>query len=179
METVQGKIPKEFLVEGITFDEMDFNIVLATQAGIPIISNPFVELSLKLGISEDELILRLQKLKSSGFIRKMAGTPNHYKIGYIANAMTVWDITDQNITFVGEAFKSIGDISHCYIRPRALPDWRYNLFAMVHGKSRDEVNSKVEQMKKLIEYKFEAVELIYSTAILKKTGIRIKGNHNV
>ncbi|MCK7466867.1 MAG: hypothetical protein MZU91_01120 [Desulfosudis oleivorans] len=32
---------------------------------------------------------------------------------------------------------------HCYRRPRHLPDWPYNLFAMVHGRDRAEVEAKV------------------------------------
>ena len=75
-------------------------------------------------------------MKDLGFVRKIAGTPNHYKIGYVANAMTVWDVKEEEVEFVGKYFKSVGFISHCYIRPRALPDWPYNLFAMVHGHSK-------------------------------------------
>lgn len=169
----------ELKVDGVIFDELDFKIVLETQGGIPIVSNPFEAIALKIGISEVELVSRLQILKDVGFIRKMAGTPNHYKIGYTANAMTVWDIPDDKVDAVGEVFKTAGFISHCYIRPRSLPVWPYNLFAMVHGKNREEVSQKVDHLKKLIASKFESVELIYSSQILKKTGIRIKGNKNV
>lgn len=179
METVLDHNSESFSVNGIIFDQTDFNIVLATQGGIPIVSNPFEVIATQMGISEDNLILRMKKLKEVGFIRKMAGTPNHYKIGYVANAMTVWNIPDEFVDSVGEIFKSVGFISHCYIRPRALPVWQYNLFSMVHGRTKTEVNEKVDFLKKLIESKYEAVELIYSSKILKKTGIRIKGNQNV
>lgn len=179
METALDHNSESFSVNGIVFDQTDFNIVLATQGGIPIVSNPFEVIAVQIGITEDDLISRMNKLKESGFIRKMAGTPNHYKIGYVANAMTVWNVPDQFVDSVGEIFKSVGFISHCYIRPRALPVWPYNLFSMVHGRSRAEVSEKVELLKKLIESKYEAVELIYSSKILKKTGIRIKGNQNV
>lgn len=169
----------KFSVDGIDFDPIDFKLVLETQGGMPIVSEPFLAIALKIGISEDEVILRMQKLRNSGFIRKMAGTPNHYKIGYTANAMTVWNIPDEFVHEVGKIFKSVGFISHCYIRPRALPIWPYNLFSMVHGKNREEVSVKVEKLKSLIENKFIDVELIYSSKILKKTGIRMKGAKNV
>jgi DNA-binding Lrp family transcriptional regulator len=168
-----------FSINGILIDDRDYKIVLETQGGIPIVSNPFECIAQKLEMSEDELIERLQKLKNAGFIRKMAGAPNHYKIGYSANAMTVWNIPDEYVDEVGDIFKSVGFISHCYIRPRALPDWPYNLFAMVHGKKREEVEVKVEKLKQLVERQYDALDLIYSTKILKKTGIRIKGNNNV
>lgn len=170
---------EKFKANNVEFDDLDLEIVLKTQAGIPIVSNPFALIASSLGVTEDEVILRLNKLKESGFIRKMAGTPNHYKIGYTANAMSVWDIPDCYIDDVGAIFKSVGFVSHCYIRPRALPIWHYNLFAMVHGKSRDEVANQVNELKVLVKNKFDSVELIYSSAILKKTGIRIKGNRDV
>lgn len=170
---------EKFKAQNVDFDDVDMQIVLSTQAGIPIESNPFFSIATKIGISEDEVIFRLNKLKESGFVRKMAGTPNHYKIGYTANAMSVWDIPDESIDDVGAIFKAVGFVSHCYVRPRALPIWPYNLFAMVHGKSRDEVYLQVNKLERLIKNKFNSVELIFSTAILKKTGIRIKGNGNV
>ena len=179
METLTGVRTNRFVVNGIDFDQIDFDIVLSTQAGIPIVPNPFEVIARKIGITEDELIFRMKKLKEAGFIRKMAGTPNHYKIGYIANAMTVWNIPDHFVDEVGQIFRSVGFISHCYVRPRALPAWEYNLFSMVHGKSKFEVEAKVEDLKELIALKYQSVELIYSSKILKKTGIRIKGNLNV
>lgn len=169
----------QFNVPGMDFDSIDMEIVYLTQSGIPLISRPYSEFSKKIGISEEEFISRLEKMKKIGFIRKIAAAPNHYKLGYTANAMTVWDIPEKNIDKVGAIFQGIHSISHCYIRPRALPLWPYNLFAMFHGQSREEVNDKVDSVKLKIENLYVAVELIYSTKILKKTGIRLKVDQDV
>lgn len=169
----------EFSIPGMEFDEIDMQIVFSTQAGIPVNDRPYLKIAEKLGISEDEIIFRMQKMKTVGFIRKIAAAVNHYKIGYVANAMTVWDIPEDNVEVVGKIFQGISSISHCYIRPRALPLWRYNLFAMVHGHNRTEVEEVVEGLKQKIEHMYEDVELIYSSKILKKTGIRLKAANNV
>jgi hypothetical protein len=66
-------------------------------------------------------------------------------------------------------------VSHCYRRPRHLPGWRYNLFAMVHGRSRDEVEAQVAQIRAVLGEDCVAGEVLYSTRILKKTGLRIAG----
>ena len=59
-----------------------------------------------------------------------------------ANGMTVWDVDDSKAQRLGADVGAFEFVSHCYLRPRALPDWPYNLFAMVHGSDRDEVERK-------------------------------------
>lgn len=159
-------------VNGVELGELDSKIIISTQKGLPIISRPYLQLAKQLNIQESEMISKLQSFKDAGFIRKVAGTPNHYKIGYTANAMTVWDIPDEWQDEVGLEFKKLGFVSHCYIRPRALPVWPYSLFAMVHGRSREEVELKILVLKEKIKGRFVQMDSLYSTKILKKTGIR-------
>ena len=166
-------------VNGIDFDQIDYQIVLATQSGIPLVTHPFKETSEQLGITEEEMVLRLRRMHEVGFIRKVAAAPNHYKLGYVANAMSVWNIPDNLVHEVGEIFKTLPFISHCYIRPRHLPEWDFNLFAMVHGKNKNEVNLQIEIMKTALGERFSNYKLLYSTKILKKTGIRLKGPAHV
>ena len=66
-------------------------------------------------------------------------------------------------------------VSHCYRRPRHLPDWPYNLFAMVHGHDRSECSAKVEQIAALLGDACSSHEILYSSRILKKTGLRFGG----
>lgn len=169
----------EFTVHGMQFDELDMALVLNTQGGMPLVSRPYLELADKLNTTEEEILRRLKIMKDLGFVRKIAATPNHYKIGYVANAMTVWDVPDESIEEVGNYFKSLGFISHCYIRPRRLPDWPYNLFAMVHGHSKEEVNQVVAKLQEEMRGLYKDMTLLYSTKILKKTGIRLKVENNV
>lgn len=163
----------------VELDLIDHQIIFATQAGLPLVSRPYEKIASELSLSEEEVFARIQRMKKEGFIRKIAGTPNHYKIGYVANAMTVWDVPDDKVDIVGEIFKSVGFISHCYIRPRALPAWPYNLFAMVHGHNKNEVEEQIHLLKSKIKNYFIASQVLYSTKILKKTGIRFKRNDYV
>jgi len=165
---------KDFEVTGLKLDEMDKKIVLLLQEGISVTERPYLELANQLGVAEDEIVERLKAMKSVGFIRKNAVATNHYKLGYTANAMSVWDVDPEKLEQAGLLFKELGFVSHCYERPKFAPEWDYNLFAMVHGKSKEEVNEKIETMKKTIQGLFRKTDLIYSTKILKKTGIRLK-----
>jgi len=87
--------------------------------------------------------------------------------------MSVWDVDDARISELGAKVGALPFVTHCYRRPRRLPDWPYNLFAMVHGRSRDEVESKLGEIRLLLGDALRASDVLYSTRILKKTGLRL------
>jgi DNA-binding Lrp family transcriptional regulator len=87
--------------------------------------------------------------------------------------MTVWDVVDEHVDALGQQVGALEFVSHCYRRPRLMPDWPYNLFAMVHGRDRDEVTVKTAQIAELLGRNCRASDTLYSTKILKKTGLRI------
>lgn len=116
---------------------------------------------------------RLRSLKARGIMRRIAIAPNHYKLGMTANGMTVWDVRDADVAELGARIGALGFVSHCYERPRALPDWPYNLFAMVHGDTRDEVEAKRAEIATLLGAACRASDVLYSKRILKKTGLRL------
>jgi DNA-binding Lrp family transcriptional regulator len=89
--------------------------------------------------------------------------------------MSVWDVPDDRVDQLGASVGGFEFVSHCYRRPRRLPQWPYNLFAMVHGKSRDEVEQKVSQIAALLGEHVRSHTILYSTRILKKTGLRLAG----
>jgi DNA-binding Lrp family transcriptional regulator len=110
---------------------------------------------------------------ASGIIRRIGAVPNHYAIGWTANGMTVWDVADDAVDGLGERVGGLAFVTHCYRRPRALPEWPYNLFAMVHGSSRDEVRDKAAVIAGLLGEACRGSDTLFSTRILKKTGLRI------
>ena len=99
--------------------------------------------------------------------------PNHYAIGYTANGMSVWDVADEFVDELGERIGQLPFVTHCYRRPRHLPGWPYNLFAMLHGDSRDEVMARIAIVRSLLADACRADDVLFSTAILKKTGLRL------
>jgi len=162
-----------------SMDELDRRIVLATQGGLPLVSRPYAALAEQLGVEEGEVRQRLTALLEAGAIRRIGAVPNHYAIGYTANGMSVWQIDPAVIDAVGARVGGLEAVTHCYRRPDHPPAWPYNLFAMVHGKSREEVVAEVERIAALIAGEFPgalgARDILFSTRILKKTGLRIGG----
>jgi len=156
-----------------SLEPMDRALVQATQAGLPLVPRPYHLLGERLGIAGEEVMARLERLRERGVIRRIAAVPNHYALGYVANGMSVWDVPDECVDVLGRRVGALSFVSHCYRRPRHLPEWRYNLFAMVHGRAREEVEEKVAQIRALLGYACLAHEVLYSARILKKTGVRI------
>lgn len=155
------------------FSELDRRLVLATQAGLPLVARPYAALGEQLGVPGELIVARLTAMLESGVIRRIGAVPNHYAIGYTANGMSVWDVPDERIEALGAQVGALEFVTHCYHRPRKLPEWPYNLFAMVHGTSREEVLAKVGEIAALLGVECRAHDVLFSTQILKKTGLRI------
>ncbi|HEX4938130.1 MAG TPA: AsnC family transcriptional regulator [Candidatus Kapabacteria bacterium] len=154
--------------------ECDRQLIELTQAGLPLVPRPYHELARQMGISADEVMLRIQRMQDNGVIRRIAAVPNHYKLGFRANGMTVWNVPDEKVSVLGEQVGALDFVSHCYHRPRHLPQWPYNLFAMVHGASRDDVQDHIAAIARLLGDDNHGSDVLFSTRILKKTGLRIR-----
>jgi DNA-binding Lrp family transcriptional regulator len=157
----------------IRLDPLDLVLIQATQDGLPLVPRPYHAIGESLGMSGEEVMARLRRMREKGVIRRIAAVPNHYAIGYCANGMSVWDVPDARVDELGRRVGALPCVSHCYRRPRHLPEWRYNLFAMVHGRGRVEVEAQVAQIRAVLGEDCLAGEVLYSTRVLKKTGLRI------
>jgi DNA-binding Lrp family transcriptional regulator len=156
-------------------DEIDRRLILATQAGLPLVPRPYDELASRLGMAADEVKARFDRMLATGVIRRIGAVPNHYAIGYAANGMSVWDVDDAHCDALGAAVGKLDFVTHCYRRPRQLPDWPYNLFAMVHAHTREEVETYLGTIRELLGEHCRASDVLYSSGILKKTGLRLVG----
>jgi DNA-binding Lrp family transcriptional regulator len=157
----------------LVLDAVDRQIIVATQGGLPRASRPYHAIAERLSISADDVMFRVRRMLDAGVIRRIGAVPNHYALGYKANGMSVWDVPDEHVRQVGKMLGALDFVSHCYHRPRHLPDWPYNLFAMVHGGVRAEVEAKVARIAALLGTDNRGYAVLYSTRILKKTGLRL------
>jgi DNA-binding Lrp family transcriptional regulator len=158
-------------------DATDRKIIEATQAGLALTPEPYQAIAEQLGLTADDVMSRLLAMQDKGIIRRIGAVPNHYKLGYRFNGMTVWDIPDEAIDELGQKVGQLDFVSHCYHRPRHPPEWPYNLFAMVHAKSREDVDDQIRQIAELLGDFNHGCEVLYSTRILKKTGFRRSEKH--
>jgi DNA-binding Lrp family transcriptional regulator len=158
----------------MALDDFDRALIAATQGGLPLVSRPYDAVGERLGVSGQQVRARLAQMLESGLVRRIGAVPNHYRLGFTANGMSVWDVDDALVDQLGERIGQLPGVSHCYRRPRRLPSWPYNLFAMLHGRTRAEVEQQAVQLRELLGTACRGHDILYSTAILKKTGLRLR-----
>lgn len=132
--------PKGEARSGIVLTGAEQALVGALQSGLPLVARPFAAL----GLPEMEALATVARWVDEGVIKRFGVVVRHHELGYTANAMSVWDVPDDMVGELGQRIAASGDVTLCYRRRRHLPQWRYNLFCMVHGKDRDDVEARVK-----------------------------------
>jgi len=149
---------------------MDLQLLRLSQDGLAMVDRPYLRLGEMLGISEDEVIDRLKELERVGIIRRFAATIGHRALGITANAMIVWRVPQSEVERVGEIFASFEAVTHCYERATA-PDWSYNLYTMIHSRSKEECIEIAEELSSLSGIR--DFKVLFSEREYKKTSARI------
>jgi len=151
-------------------DKIDIELLKTTQDGIPLTSEPFKQIAIMLGISEDEVLERLICMIKEGAIRRFGASIGHRAIGITANAMCTWNVPDDRVEEVGVLMTGFAEVTHCYERPR-YPGWKYNLFTMIHAYSRDECEKVAKEIS--IATGIRDYSILFSEKEFKKTGVRL------
>ena len=154
--------------------EEERQVLLAIQDGLPLAPEPYREVGDRLGMSEERVMELVRSMLAEGKIKRLAAVPNHYALGIRANGMAVWDVPDDRVSEVGPRMGQMPEVTHCYRRPRHPPDWPYNLFAMVHDYTREEVLATVQRIARELGIAGLPHEVIFSTRRLKKQGTRVQ-----
>jgi DNA-binding Lrp family transcriptional regulator len=121
-------------------------LVAASAPGLPLVPEPYKELARKISLGEEQVISGLKAMLADGRIRRIGAVVRHRHVGYDANAMAVWDVPDDEVAKAGRALAAEPAVTLCYRRARALPQWPYNLYCMVHGQERSPVRAEVERL---------------------------------
>ncbi|MGM0447916.1 MAG: Lrp/AsnC family transcriptional regulator [Methanobacteriota archaeon] len=159
----------------LTPDERD--LVVEIQGGLPVTETPYADVAAALGADVDWVIETIMRFEREGKVRRVGVIPNHYALGYTENGMTVWDVPEDVLDEVGPAVADLDFVTHCYERPRHAGVWEYNFFAMTHGRTEAESERRIAEVRDLMDEYWDVAaddwDTLFSTRILKKTGIRI------
>lgn len=154
------------------FNILDQQLTAAIQDGLEFTSKPFANIARQLGISEQQVLHRLQQLQEEGTIKRFGVVVSHRELGFTANAMVVWDIPDERVIEVARRIASFDCVTLCYQRPRRLPEWSYNLFSMIHGTDRDSVLQRLDDIVEVLELEHIKHKPLFSTRRFKQRGAR-------
>lgn len=147
-------------------------LVAALQPGIPIAIRPYTELARRAGMTEPTVIAQLQCWIDAGVIRRFGVVVRHHELGFGANAMVVLDVPDAEVVAIGRRLAAEQEVTLCYRRPRALPQWRYNLFCMIHGQSREAVLAQLAGLLARCGAARYPNEILFSRRRFKQRGAR-------
>ncbi|WP_424006683.1 Lrp/AsnC family transcriptional regulator [Haloferax denitrificans] len=159
----------------LTPDERD--LVMEIQGGLPITETPYADVAEAVGQDPAWVVETIKRFNLEGKVRRVGVIPNHYALGYSENGMTVWNVPDDLVLEVGPEIAALDFVTHCYRRPRHEGVWPYNFFAMTHGRSEEESEARIEQVREVMSDYWDVGDddwdTLFSTRILKKTGIRL------
>ncbi|HEX8989428.1 MAG TPA: Lrp/AsnC family transcriptional regulator [Rhodocyclaceae bacterium] len=157
----------EFRREPLSAQEQ--RLAAAVERGLPLVSRPYAAVAADAGMEEAEVLARLQRWLADGVLKRLGVVVRHRELGYRANAMVVFDVGDAEAATVGAQLASEPGVTLCYRRRRHLPDWPYNVYCMVHGKSREETVPVIDRLSALAGRK---PQVLYSTRRFKQRGAR-------
>jgi len=128
-----------------SLDKAAQRLLGALQDGLELSPQPFRRLGQRAGLSEGEVMATLEDWVDRGFIKRFGVVVRHHELGFTANAMCVWDVPDALVAGLGARLAAEPAVTLCYRRTRAQPaaEWPYNLFCMLHGCDRTEVESEI------------------------------------
>jgi glutamate-1-semialdehyde 2,1-aminomutase len=150
-------------------DARDRAFIRELQENIEIVAQPFARIAQRLALSQDEVLDWLRQARAAGWLRRFAAILHQREAGYVANGMVVWRAPEDNMEKVAAVAASLPQVSHCYQR-RTYPDWPYNLFTMIHAKTREECRAlaqKISQETGISDY-----VILFSTKEYKKARLR-------
>ena len=154
---------------GEPLDDHEIALLRELQEDIALEPAPFASMAARLGITEEQVLEGAVRFVAEGRCRRFAAVLHHRQAGFVANAMSVWKVPEERIDEVGGMMAGFAAVSHCYQRPTYL-DWPYNLFGMLHGRSKEECEASADAIARDTGISEHA--MLYSTKEYRKVRVR-------
>lgn len=148
--------------------KLDKKIIARLQGDLPLCPAPYAAVAEEAGITETELLQKIEAYLDSGILRRMGTILRHHQAGFTANAICAWKVPQGKIAEAGRVFATFPQTSHVYQRP-TYPDWPYSLFTMLHGRTDEELEMTAREMSASIG--LTDYVLLHSAHEFKKTSM--------
>ena len=160
------------VIDPMLSDQQQAQHFAEIEQGLPLVAQPYLAIAQQLNISEEQVLTTIDAWQQQGLIRRFGLVVRHRKLGYDANAMVVWNIEDSEVERVAHILAQASVVTLCYQRPRVLPGWPYNLFCMIHGKSREQVLGQLADICQRHQLDKFDKNVLFSTKAYKQRGGR-------
>ncbi len=151
--------------------DIEKGVIRLLQGDIPPVLRPFKWIADVLGVSEDEVLGVVKKLKDEGKLKRVSVLLRHRSYGFLYNAMVCVKVEPEELLeAVAKLVAKDAHVTHCYHR-KPSKGWDFNLFFMYHGKSKEEVLEGVRNLIAGVEG-VKDFKVLFSTREFKKTSVR-------
>lgn len=131
----------------VNFSAQEEAVLRIVQADLPASFTPYADMASQCGLSEDDVLALLSRLKESGAIRRFGASLRHQRTTWRHNAMVAWKVAPEEVDTCGAIAAKHPHISHSYYRPSSASDWPYTFYTMIHGKSPEQCQEVVDELK--------------------------------
>jgi len=160
---------KEINSEKGKITERDRRFIRELQKDLAVVSEPFKDVAANLDITTAQLFAKAKEYEETGIMRRFAAILRHRQAGFVANGMVVWHVPDDMIDKVGFRLAAFPQVSHCYRRP-TYPDWRFNLFSMVHARTLQAAEKIAAEMSEIVS--ISDYQILFSSREFKKERVK-------
>ncbi|HEX2106543.1 MAG TPA: Lrp/AsnC family transcriptional regulator [Nitrososphaera sp.] len=160
---------KQLNPEKVQLSERDIQFIRELQKDLSVVPEPFKELANNLDVTTAELFAKAAEFENTGIMRRFAAILRHREAGFVANGMVVWHVPDNKVDEVGFKLAAFPQVSHCYRRP-VYPDWRFNLFSMVHARTLQAAEKIAVEMSETVGIK--DYQILFSSREFKKERVK-------
>jgi DNA-binding Lrp family transcriptional regulator len=171
-ESVKEKAVARVLPPPSPIGDGERRLISVLQEGLPLFARPFALIAERVGASESTVLTRIGNWIEEGAIKRFGVVVRHHELGYTANAMLVHDVPDERVGELGRSLAEEPAVTLCYRRPRQAPQWPYNLFCMIHGRERAEVEGVIAELRQRHGLKDCAHDVLFSLTRFKQKGAR-------
>ncbi len=135
------------MISLISMDKTDKLILNNIQSNFPITERPYLSIAEKLGLSENEVIERILKLKEEGIIRRIGANFNPDALGFVSTLCAAI-VPEDKIEFFTKIVNLFPGVTHNYIRNN-----KYNIWFTFIAESREDIEKSLEKIFKKTDIK--------------------------
>jgi len=162
LHPMENEVQVQAYLHPTPLGELERRLLMALQEGLPLFIRPFQVLASRVGCEEIEILERIGRWCEEGIIKRFGVVVRHHETGYQTDAMLVQDIPDAQVGELGARLARETGVTLCYQRRRVQPDWPYNLFCMIHGQARSEVETKIADLRERLNFNDYPHDVLFS-----------------
>lgn len=111
--------------------ESDIALIHLLQGSVRVYDEPFEGLAREAGLETTALLRKLREWREQGILRRFGVLLRHREVGFKANGMCCWNVSDAEIAEAGRSLAAAPEVTHCYERA-PFANFPFRLYAMIH-----------------------------------------------